>query len=419
MGLQSDQLLPFIPFKGFDNAKSANKLFVYGPSGCGKSRCIYEIIKDAVTSFRDIYVINPRHTQGMSESGRAPLAELFTRFGKEDAVVWDNFPDDIINVDIDTAKKILEELSSLKVKNLLVSLKPKYLEIYRDIPNEIFELYFHEITYDQADFRSIMKSYGAEVTQFKGIYNDHILKELDMVSKILWHKEPTPLTILDFYKETTSKKEEREEELNEATQDYSIDAIKEAEKLLRPMAYYERQFAHIISLEERQSDAEFLYTLRLCYELKLSRAVPLVEQLQEGIFGSINSSQRSFKKLTNLVFRRLSSWVYLSGQYYSMHDVSKDSVKFNDYVNFKITNYLVENLKEILPNDDNAAYSFGVFLGRNIQFVPRVSGDPFVPAKMYDYVKNNRYFQTGFGQGIAESFLSLEEDSAKRNLEKS
>ena len=108
LGLQPGQLLPYIPFKGFDKVKGANKLFIYGPSGCGKSRCIYELIKDMVTSFGEIYVINPRHTAGMSESGRAPLAALFTRFGKDDAIVWDNFPDDIINIDIDIAKKFLK-----------------------------------------------------------------------------------------------------------------------------------------------------------------------------------------------------------------------------------------------------------------------------------------------------------------------
>ena len=31
----------------------------------------------------------------------------------------------------------------------------------------------------------------------------------------------------------------------------TLDAVREAEKLLRPIAYYEHQFAHIISLEER------------------------------------------------------------------------------------------------------------------------------------------------------------------------
>jgi hypothetical protein len=36
-----------------------------------------------------------------------------------------------------------------------------------------------------------------------------------------------------------------------------------AQKLLRPIAYYENQFAHMTNLEERQIDVEFLYTLRL------------------------------------------------------------------------------------------------------------------------------------------------------------
>ena len=109
----------------------------------------------------------------------------------------------------------------------------------------------------------------------------------------------------------------------------------------------------------------FFYTLKLCYELGLTRTINIVENLQSGIFDKSNSYLKDgFLKLNNLVFRRLSSWVYLSGQYYAMHDVSKEAIKFNDYINMKITNYLSENLTNIIPNEDSAIYSFGLFWGK-------------------------------------------------------
>jgi hypothetical protein len=89
--LQPGQEIPFIPFNGFDKVKEASKLFLYGPSGCGKSRCIYELVKERITDFKEIFVINPRLTTAAKESGRAKLTELFARFSQEDAVIWDNF----------------------------------------------------------------------------------------------------------------------------------------------------------------------------------------------------------------------------------------------------------------------------------------------------------------------------------------
>ncbi|HEY6884510.1 MAG TPA: hypothetical protein VI278_10770, partial [Nitrososphaeraceae archaeon] len=421
---QPDEQFPFIPFNGFDKTKEATKSFLYGSSGCGKSRGIYELVKERITNLANIFIINPRHTTGVNESGRTTLGELFTRFNEEDAVVWDNFPEDMPKTDLGTVTKVLEELSSKNVKTLLIGLRPKYLEVYRDMPNKILELYVQEINYEKENFKSIIKFYGDNVRQFKQIYKMYIINNIDKISKILWHKEPTPLTILDYYKELISNNEKLQERSGSkadhtgniiAVEDLSpLNAIREAERLLRPLAYYQHQFAHIISLEDRQIDAEFLYILKLCYDLGLSRSPPIIEQLQTGIFGSRSTSpQEQPRKLTDLVFRRLTSWVYLSGQYYAMHDVCKDSIKFNDYINMKITNYLTENLTKILPNEDSSIYLFGMFLGRNIQFIGRDAVRPFVPTSIYNYMKSNRFFETGFGRGTAESFLSLDDELQK------
>ena len=276
--LQPGQEIPFIPFNGFDKVKEASKLFLYRTQWMRKIKMhIYELVKERITDFKEIFVINPRHTTGAKESGRAKLTELFARFSQEDAVIWDNFPDDIIQTDLNRAKTVLEELSSKNMKTLFVAVKPKYLEVYRDVASEIFELYVHEMSFDEESFKRIIKFYGANVKQFNEIHEKYVLNDTDKISKILWNKESTPLTILDYYKELTVKKEREEQKQRINSSSVSIDdsassnrgddmgerrgterlsavtldAVREAEKLLRPIAYYEHQFAHIISLEER------------------------------------------------------------------------------------------------------------------------------------------------------------------------
>jgi len=54
------------------------------------------------------------------ESGRVNLCELVNRFGENDIIVWDNFPDDLVKRDIDNAQTVLELISSKNVRQLLI-----------------------------------------------------------------------------------------------------------------------------------------------------------------------------------------------------------------------------------------------------------------------------------------------------------
>ena len=49
----------------------------------------------------------------------------------------------------------------------------------------------------------MIKSYGIEITQFKKVYQKYIERNIDKISTTLWQKEPTPLTIFDYYKMMT------------------------------------------------------------------------------------------------------------------------------------------------------------------------------------------------------------------------
>jgi hypothetical protein len=211
----------------------------------------------------------------------------------------------------------------------------------------------------------------------------YIGTDLDKISKILWEKEPTPLTVLDYYKELSSRESQRQQ----------LSGLVEAENLLVSTEYYEHQFRYIGNIKERSSDADFLYTLRLCYDIAHPRTVKSVEELQKGIFNSVPPIDAS---------RKLATWVYLSGQYYAMHDVVRQSIKFHDHVRIQIMQYLTNNfLKIVGANIDNRKdkqntqpseqfiHSLCVFLGRNLNFMPRDSPHSFLPENIYSYIKMN------------------------------
>ncbi|HEU4984333.1 MAG TPA: hypothetical protein VFT58_01725, partial [Nitrososphaera sp.] len=365
--MQEGQKFPFIPFNGFESAKKSSKVFLYGPSGCGKSKAIFEIIRERIARIKRIYIINPRQTLG-GESGRMSLFNLLSKAGHEDAVVWDNFPDDLVKRDVKSATGVLELVSSRDLNDLLIALKPRYMEIYREITRDDAVPEFHnvEISYDKDRFKKIMQEYGAQLSQFNRVYQGHVASRIEGVSQALWKKEPIPIAILDYYRELAGKEEGAGKK--------SINAVAEAEKLLRAGDYYESQFDFVTHAKERREDAEFLYTLKLCYEAGLGRTFGLIEKLQKGIFGSLPPRDP---------LRRLSTWVYLSGQDYAMHDARKDAIKFSDHVMLQIINYLIDNFQDVLPTENNQIYSFGMFLGKHVQFVPRDASQPFLPASVY------------------------------------
>src|SRR5918996_3832936 len=174
--LENGQSIPLISSNGFDNVKLQDKLYIYGPSGCGKSRCIYELIKDdKLNDVENIFIINPRQTIG-EESGRISIHELAIRLSQKDIVIWDNFPDDLLKRDVESAWEVLEVISVKDVMNLLVALKPKYLEVYRGITRKIPELYDYEITYDKERIKALITSYGNNTIQFTDVYEKYVSK---------------------------------------------------------------------------------------------------------------------------------------------------------------------------------------------------------------------------------------------------
>src|SRR5919197_2460349 len=373
--------LPFVPFNGFDRVRREDKVLLYGRSGCGKSRGMYEIIRQKIDHCKTIYIINP-HNPITNESGRTNLFLLAEKVGQEDLILWDNFPDDLVKRDLGAAIKALQMISARNIGNLVVALKPRYLEVYsklyRNIYESVPELSPHEVTFNVDNFGQILAQYGATVEQFRELYDLEIAKNRELISKILWQKDPIPITILAFYKELLSRQRA------EPSSSSPHNIVAEANKLLPATDYYENQFKILSDSEERRSDKDFLYTLKLCYELGINTTDQVVKYLQEKIFGS---------PVPREPLRNLSIWIYLSGRYYSMHDAVREAIRFEDVTRKEIVSYLAENFltnefKLKIGKEENLSHQLGIFFGKNIQFIPRqtTASQSFLPEHMYEYM---------------------------------
>jgi hypothetical protein len=398
----NDQYLPFVDPVDFDSVKYQDKLLIYGPSGSGKSRIVFEVIKYKKnvldTSVEKVYIINPRQKTG-EKTGRTTLVDLMNQITKNDIIIWDNFPDDLLKRDKDSAINALEIISSKQVHYLIIAIKPKYLEVYRGINYKIPEVYGYGISYNKEKIKNMIQSYGKNIKEFSIPYKKYIENDLHKISNILWEKEPIPLTILNYFKELDMNIEASKKQ-TQSSDKTSLDAVSIAKKLLGRTDYYTHQFTQLANLKERKSDLDFIYTLRLCYELRLDRELKVIEHLQSGIFGS-NSDEE--------IVHSLNTWIYLSGRYYSMHDAPREAVRFTDSIKIKIVNYLVNNFTDIIPDNDNQIYQFGLFMGNNISLIHRTDSEIFLPDSLYTYMKRKRYFELSLGQGVGEVFASLDE----------
>lgn len=112
---EDEEEIPFIPFKKFYNCLNENKLFFYGKSGSGKSRTIFEILKEKITTFNYIYIINERNPIGVNLD-KVNISQLVSRVKDDDVIIW-------------------------------------YLELYRNVLPKLSELTVLEIFYDQQQLR--------------------------------------------------------------------------------------------------------------------------------------------------------------------------------------------------------------------------------------------------------------------------
>ena len=392
---ESSKQLPFVPFKEFENLLREEKVFLFGPSGCGKSRTIIELLRSKKGNYERIFVINPSNSAGL-DSGRQSISTLSQQFNRKDLVIWDNFPEGLVKRDLENAFGAVEIVNSRSVQNLYIALKPTYLEMYRGLTIGIPDIYTHEITCDLATMKALIKAYGREVERFRDIFEMYLSPNIDIISRILWQKQPLSLTVVDYYKALAGKATDR----LQATTFDSSKCIQLAQEWLPVYDYFERQFEVMKDIQGREQDVDFLYTLRFCYEAGFSRTQSSIARLQKAIFGSTAPVEPT---------RKLGTWVYLTGQNYAMHDSAKNAVKLTDYSMMKIISYLTEHFSEIVPKGNGELHSLGLFLGKNIQLIPNDTGRGIVPDQIYGFMKKNAVFERAFGRGVGENLELLDE----------
>ena len=154
--------------------------------------------------YEKIFVINPSNPAGLN-SHRRDISLLSLQFGQDDLVVWDNFPEGLVKRDLQSAFSALEILNSRQLRNLYIALKPSYLEIYRGLTLDIPDIYPHEVSCDLGTMKTLLKTYGKEVPEYRNIFEKYVSKDCDRISRVLWQKQPLYLTIVDFYKALLAK----------------------------------------------------------------------------------------------------------------------------------------------------------------------------------------------------------------------
>jgi hypothetical protein len=410
---------PFIFPKDFEKLKSENKVFLYGITGSGKNRLIYEIIKDKITSFNKIYLLNPQ-----LPTGRISVTNLVEKTIKEkDAIIWVKYSDDLLDgQDVKIGQEVLIKISSAKVNYLFISLNHILLETYRILLRRTTPyLKTYEIIYDKETFKNILVAYGKNISKYKTIYEDFITKDINRISEILYNIDPNPLTILLYYEDLTQRvKDPKNNKI----------AIDSAKKFSVPTDYYKQQFSVIRN--ERLNDLHFLYTMKICYDAGLKRTYDCIEETQKGIFGS---------ELPIDPTRYLSYWVSINNEtYYTMPYVARNVIEYpNDNLR-KVMKYLTnKNFFNSLSQNVDSFYLFGVYLGKNIQFTkfeellsfflskrPFTKWKDFITGigigigkifaildvstqrKIMDEVRKGSSFAAGFGDGISREFPSLD-----------
>lgn len=392
---EGDSFIPFVPFENFDSLLVKPKIYFYGESGCGKSRTIYEIVKNNIKNFKKIYIINPQNDLGMNVETSTP-ADIVNKIERDDLIIWDKFPEGIIQEqNIESGYDALAKVSSSKVKNLLVALSPELLHLYVDEPFKIHQLHKHEIKYDYKIITKILRTYGKNIQSFDPAYKIVKITDIENIAKILWDVDPTPLTVFDYYGRLIDVIRSRD--------DTVIDPMEIAKNSLSDAEHYLNQFTSMSEMAERRIEIEFLFALKLSYELGLGRTPEQIAHLQEKLFQT-NISTDSLRKLR--------MWFYRSGKYFAMHDLARNAIRFTEEMKLKVVSIISEKFVEIIPQENRNTNAVGIFFGKNLDLIQGSGKQNLLSHTMTDYAENET-FAIGLARGVSEVFHSLSDNTIK------
>ncbi|MEO9320315.1 MAG: hypothetical protein ABI361_06555 [Nitrososphaera sp.] len=395
--------IPFVKPPDYEVFQNTRVSFLMGPNGSGKSRAIFELVKESFDEVENVYVLNPKTSAG-DEYGRVSIQDLIQRITTADLVVWDNFPDDLRKRDIFTVGESIELLLSSRARSILISLNANYFEAFSDLADSIPELQPHLMSYDKSALTKMLSEFGENISLFHKAYGKYVAGSLNKVASTLWHNDPYPATVLLYYRSLVGQ-------IAAGKARVGTGAIVQAKELASRRAYFVAQFQTLSRIPSRRHDAEFLLTLKLCYDLRLERNFNTVSRLQKAIFGSEPAPSPA---------RRLTTWVYLAGDYYSMHALALESCKFDAETTLEIAMYLSREFPGLVSTRA-ASFSIARFMGRNIASIlnaPRTS-EIKLPDAITAQIKSNIDFALGLGKGIGEAFIELEQPLQKSVLQAS
>jgi len=365
---------------------SCKKVVLYGASGCGKTRCLFEMLRSELP--RRIYIINPK---GIPEDAisRAHLVGILEECSNEDdnAIVWDNFPEGLEQQSTEGVKLAIKMLGSFG-KRVYVTLSPR--QFGKDgLGTVTFPgLKVLCLKHRPADINKFLSSFGSQIPCIRQVFLGSVKPALGEISSILWKLEPTPHVVLDYLREVYVERCDTPE-----------DALALAKSLFRRSSYYEHQFAALKSMKKRKKDLEFLYTLKLCYELGVDRKLESIVRLQRRIFGT---------KPNPKVLSEFQLGLYRNGDQISIHDMAKDSILVEEKITRKMISFIADNYHWCVPCKDNNAYLLGTFVGRNSSLARKSDLIDLLPDRKMKDLRGNRFYQIGLGHGIGRIIDGLD-----------
>lgn len=385
-------LIPFVPLH-FSHLKKKKRLFFYGLDGTGKTRYLLEVVKFHLCKCEKLYLVNPQGLPAYSAK-TTDLDALIKKCSPVDMLIWDNFPDCMNRRDEKNTNLALSLLSSAS-GSLYVSLSSRHMaKTMTSLPKNSTLTPVH-FEYSILDIKKLLATLGSGIPAFRQAYLEKARNRISKISKILWEKEPTPRAVLNYLQALTFLRQNGQNE-----KDFAVDV---ARNFSGHSEYYNSQFTVLKSSKGRQTQVQFLYTLKLCYDLELDKSFQSVARIQKTIFEV---------RVDKTILDELANWLYVVDGQISLHDLPGRAVVIDDVASKKIFRYLARTYKSS-AQDDNRAYRLGLFAGRNLHAAKLSS---ILPANKDD-VRNSRYYQVGLGYGIGEIAGNLSARSRRAVLE--
>lgn len=380
---------------------ACKRMVLYGTGGCGKTRCLLEVLK-ARPLLRRVYVINPK---GLAEDAvnRTRLSGILEECREDghDAIVWDNFPEGLERQSVGSVKLAARMLGSCG-KSAYVALSSRQ-QLEKAVHDAILTarpgLKALRLEYGPKDIDRFLSRLGSGIQGVKQVFGESIEPVLDEVSSILWRLEPTPRAVLDYlgkaYVERCATPQ---------------DALALARGFFGRSANYEHRFAALKGARRRRRDLEFLYALKLCYELGMDRKMESIAKLQKRVFGTEPGPE--------ILSPEFQFGLYRDGGQISIHDMAKDSILIEEEIARKMISYLAGDHNDDNNYDDddgrqshgaarngNNAYLLGTFVGKNGNLANKGDLIRLLPGRKMKGLRGDRFYQIGLGHGIGKAII--------------